>query len=167
MKKTALLLMLTSLSAMAMSDNEAAGTLMAMGGMILAFFAVMLVVQIFFILSVNETIRAVKTEQSGASEVMAWLMLIPIVGYVFAIITVVKLAADYKYYVQKHQLSDLYNNDGGQLKGLIAFIASLCGVIPGIGFIAAIVGFVFFVLYWIELGNLRTSIAAVPAQVNA
>jgi hypothetical protein len=162
MKKMLLLLTVTTLSAMAMTEEESAeavvAALAAMGMMLLILGVVGFVVQIFFILSVNKTIRAFRTEQSTASVVMAWLMIIPLIGWAFAIITVVQLAADYKSYVREHRLTKLYQRDGGLMKGLIAFIASICSFVPVIGPVAVIVGLVFFILYWIELGDLRKSI---------
>jgi hypothetical protein len=173
MKKTALLVMLVTLSTVAMAEEvtleappEMEAMITALGGLLVLIGLAALIVQILFILSVNKTIRAVRTEHSGASEVMAWLMIIPLIGWICAIITVVKLAEDYKLYVREHQLTVLYGRDGGQMKGLIAFIASICGIIPVIGLIAGLVGLVFYILYWIELGDLRKSIEIARSNAN-
>ncbi|MGB6020030.1 MAG: hypothetical protein WBF77_10615 [Sulfurimonadaceae bacterium] len=127
------------------------------------FFAVLMIasfiVQVLYLLSIVKTINAVKTEHSSSSSILPWFILVPVIGWIVAIVVVMKLSGDYKLYVQKHEIKELYMNNGGQTKGLVTYISFLLFFVPVLNIFTSIVGFIAWIMYWIELGNMRSSIA--------
>lgn len=127
------------------------------------FFAVIMIasfiIQIMYLLSIIKTINAVKTEHSRSSTVLPWFILVPVVGWIVALVVVTKLSGDFKLYVQKHEIKELALHNGGQTKGLVTYISFLLFFVPVLNVFTSIVGFIAWIMYWIELGNMRSAIA--------
>jgi hypothetical protein len=165
MSKVLLLVALLATSVFASSSGSDIESVMNMlGGFFAVIVIVSFVIQVMYLLSIVKTINAVKTEHSRSSTVLPWFILIPIVGWIIALVVVTKLAGDFKLFVQKHEVKELTMHNGGQTKGLVAYISFLLFFVPVINVFASIVGFVAWIMYWIELGNMRSAVAMVQTQ---
>jgi len=156
-------LLATSMFASA-TENEIESAMNMLGGFFAVIVIVSFVIQIMYLLSIVKTINAVKTEHSRSSTVLPWFILVPILGWIIALVVVTQLAGDFKLFVQKHEVKELTLHNGGQTKGLVAYISFLLFFVPVINVFASIVGFVAWIMYWIELGNMRSAVAMVQSQ---
>ena len=164
MLKIVLLISLAISSVFASAESDIDVLMNTLGSLFVVFVMALFIVQILYILSIVKTIDAVKTEHSRSIAFLPWLTLLPIIGWIVGLVVVSKLSGDFKLYVQKYEIKELYFHNGGQTKGMITYIAFILSLIPFLGFLTGIVGFVAWIMYWIELGNMRSTIAMFKIQ---
>ncbi len=145
-------------------DADVEAVMSALGGFFMLFVLALFAIQIMYLLSIIKTIKAVKTEHSTSMSILPWFTLVPVIGWIVGLVVVSKLSGDYKLYVQKYEIKELYMNNGGQTKGMVTYLSFILTLIPFLGILTGIVGFIAWIMYWIELGNMRSSIAMFNMQ---
>ena len=139
-----------------MNEQEVVG--MAIAGAVGLFMMLIgIIVGIFFLLTLYRCLTRVKPENREMEPALVWLNLIPFVNLVWIFFTVIKLA-DSLVAEARSQSLDL--GDGGKALGIAFAALSISGIIPIIGFLTGLAGFVTFIIYWIKIAGYANEIKA-------
>lgn len=119
-------------------------------GIVLAVIIVFLIPFIFYLLTLQNTFKLIQEHNRSMAPGQVWLMLIPLFGMVWHFIVVERLADSIKKELleKNHPLSEerpAYNI------GLTTCILNCCAVIPFIGGLFSIAGFVCWIIYWVKI----------------
>jgi hypothetical protein len=134
-------------------DSSMSDALPVLGilGVFLVTFLIMLIPQIFYLLTLQKTLNKVKEANRGMTPGLVWLNLVPLfsLGWHFYVVAKMKesLANEYK---DRGLTGD---DDFGYKLGLTMCILAVCGIIPFIGGIAGLACLVVWILYWIKIAN--------------
>lgn len=126
------------------------------GGMFIIFL-IMFVITIFFLLAQSSFAKTITTSNPmlNTSPVWIWTQLIPIWSLVAVPVTLLKLDAQFKAYIQEHNLTEadikMYTN----LWGWIWYGGTIVSFFIPLGGIVALVGLIGF---WIHLNSVKKSI---------
>lgn len=120
-------------------------------------FIVVLVIQILYLLSLYTAMEAVPESKRAFPSWFVWLMIIPVVGFVFAWImepfglpkSFEALAADNQK--MKEDANTLFG------LGLAHMILISVSIIPMVGWITVWVAFVIWIIYWVKVVNFRNT----------
>jgi hypothetical protein len=105
-------------------------------------FAVALVVQIMFLLTMSRCLKEISSRNRKMEPGQVWLCLIPLFGYVWSIIMVLRVAESLEYEFEDRRLRG--DGDYGKTLGLVYLIGSLvCGP----------VGLVCWIMYWVKISG--------------
>ena len=124
----------------------ALGTILCIYGVILA---VAIAVQIMFLLSVSRCLQQVSPRNRQMEPGQVWLALIPIFGFVWIIIMVIRVADSLKdEYYDRGMRGD---GDFGKTLGIVYIVSSvICGP----------VGLVCWIMYWVKIAGYTKELQA-------
>jgi hypothetical protein len=125
----------------------------ALLGIILFFFLIISLIPTFFYLrSLDIAFRRCAPKNRTQYPAEVWLLLIPFFNIAWHFITVKRLAESQK---KEFEQRGLAVNDLSSTKtiGLAMCTLTLSTIIPFIGLIAAPIGFICWILYWIKLSG--------------
>ncbi len=138
--------------------NEQEALVVAMTGfMSLIFLLLGLVAAVLFLLTLFRTLGAVKPEHREMEPALVWLNLIPLVNLVWIFITVIKLGDSI---VAEASERSLDMGDGGKALGVAFAALSVSAIIPLIGILTGLAGFVVFIIYWIKIAGYGNELRA-------
>ena len=138
-----------------MSEEEA--IIAAMLGFGFIGLLVGLAIMVFFLLTLHKCLKEVSEANRTMQPGMVWLNLIPLLNLVWIFITVIKLSESV---VAEGQARGAQVEDGGKTIGLVYAISMIASIIPFLGFIAALVALVTFIIYWVKVAGYRKTLAA-------
>jgi hypothetical protein len=119
----------------------------------------LLAATVFYLLTLQRTLTAISPEKRQLQPGLVWLMLVPFFNFVWNFIVVSRLAnsirAEYdRLHVPNEEKHPTYGV--GMAQSVLALIACL----PGIGNLAAIVGCICWIVYWVKVNECRKLIQA-------
>ncbi|TKK67250.1 hypothetical protein FC093_15325 [Ilyomonas limi] len=121
--------------------------------LLLAFVLVFMVTVILFLITLQNTLKAVEPENRTMNPGNVWLMLIPFFNAIWVFIVVNAIANS-----SQTQL-ELYGEYSGQKVtyniGMAWAICSVLNWVPIIGLIAGFAALILFVVYWIKVNETR------------
>ena len=110
-----------------------------------AIIAVALTVHIFFLLSLSRCFKQISPRNREMEPGQVWLNLIPVFGFVWMILTIIRLSSSLKNEYWDRGLRE--DGDFGQLIGIFYLVTGFCGCIS----------FVLWIIYWVKIaGYTRT-----------
>jgi len=127
--------------------------------------AVLLVPAIFYLLTLQKTLKRCSPECRAMNPGMVWLMFIPLFNIVWHFFIVLNLAKSLGAEFQKRGLAE--DPKPGQTIGLVMCILACCGIIPILGILCSLGGFVCWIIYWVKIAGFSAKIAAPPVAVAA
>lgn len=140
-------------------NNGASGALM--GGafviIILIALAIGLIPLIFYLITLQNTLKEVSPENQKMPPSNVWLILIPLFGLVWAFIVVNRIADSLKAEFAKRNVQ-VDEDRPGYAIGLTYCILACCSIIPVLGGLAAIGALVCFIIYWVKIANYKTKL---------
>lgn len=134
-----------------MRDDEAfaVGVMVIVLGIFALIFLTMLIIYIFYLLSLSKCLKKVQPENRAMEPGLVWLSLIPVFSLVWNFFIVIQL---------KESLSNEFNsrrlpNDGdfGFGMGLTFAILTCVNNIPYLNLLTIIPTLIFWIIYWIKI----------------
>ena len=122
--------------------------------LIFFIFGIMMIPQIFYLITLQKTIKEVSIENRKIQPNQVWLSLIPLFGLIWQFIMVNRIGISLKAEFKKRNLS-INEEKPGYNSGLIYCILFCCSIIPVLGIFAGIGGFVFWIIYWVKINNFK------------
>lgn len=124
----------------------------ALAGLLIFYFvviAIAIVVQIMFLLTLSRCLRQISPRNRQMEPGQVWLCLIPIFGFVWLIITILRIADSLRdEYADRGIRGD---GDYGKTMGIIYVVTSfLCGPI----------GLICWILYWVKIAGYTKQLAS-------
>jgi hypothetical protein len=112
---------------------------------------------IFFLNTLQNTLKAVSPHNRRMSPGQVWLSLIPFFNIVWNFIVVIRVA---------DSLADEFFERGmhseearpGYGVGLAYCILGICGLIPFLGTLASLAGFVCWIVYWVKIAGYKNKL---------
>lgn len=139
-------------------NNEALELLLGIGLVVLLFSALIgIVVAVLYLLTLQNLLKRVATENRVIEPGKVWLMLIPLFGLVYAFILYPKISESLKNEFSKRGLTD--SGDYGKSLGTAMAVLGLCGFIPILGGFASIADLVIWIIYWVKMSEYKTKLS--------
>jgi len=113
-----------------------------------------LIPKIFYLLTLQNTLYAISSENRQMRPGQVWLSLIPLFGIVWQFIIVNRMADSLKAEFVSKNLKVHEDRPGIEI-GLAYCILYACSLIPILGFITVIAGLVCWILYWSKINDYR------------
>ena len=139
---------------MVMKNDEALAI-----GIIIILFAVLIIivlavvaVHILFLLTLFRCMKKVSPENRTMEPALVWLNLVPVLNLGWIFYTIIQIKESLKTEFKARQLTG--DVEGNYKMGLTYAILGACGAIPYIGLLPAMAGFVFWIIYWIQISKL-------------
>ena len=135
----------------------------ALGGVfiviILIAIAIALIPMIFFLITQQNTLKAVSPELRKMSPGNVWLQLIPLFGMVWQFMVVSAIADSLKAEYAKRNIPVQEDRPSYGI-GLTYCILFVCGIIPFLGGLASLGGLVCWIIYWVKIAEYKNKLAA-------
>jgi len=120
-------------------------------GIVVVFLLAFLIVMIFFLISLQKALTLSGAENRDMSPGLVWLNLIPVFNLGWMIYTVLKVSEAISKKYTAHNVPN--PTEGAKTNGLVYSICSICSLIPFLGGFIALVGLVFFIIYWVNIAG--------------
>jgi hypothetical protein len=131
------------------------------GGIIifaLLFLAVILVVKIFFILTLQKALKGCSPENRAMSPGLVWLLLIPFFNLIWNFFVVMNMAKSLGAEFQKRGIAA--EAEPGKTIGLVYAILMACSIIPFVNWITGIGTLVCWIIYWVKIAGYSNQLAS-------
>ena len=121
------------------------------GGAALLFFALFIVVAIFYILTLSRALEKCAPQNRTMQPGMTWLLLIPLVNLIWHFFVVLALSASLGNEFRARNI--LAPPEPGKSLGLAMCICAACCIIPLLGAITGLANLVLWIIYWIKISE--------------
>ncbi|HEY9101530.1 hypothetical protein [Chitinimonas sp.] len=147
-----------------MSDAHAMGVLAGMGIFFVLLIIPFLIAAIFYCIALQGTMNKLSPANKPFEGALIWLSFIPILGGIWHLVYICMLSSA----IQKDYQAAGQQNDGALPMAIGIAVCSVASVIPLIGMLAALVGFVLWIMYWLRINAYRKTLpvgglTAIPA----
>ena len=112
---------------------------------------------IFYLITLQNTLTEVSSENRRMKPSQVWLMLIPLFGLVWQFIIINRIADSLKSEFAKRNVSIDEERPAYSI-GLTYCILFCCGWIPVLGVLASIGGLVCWIIYWVKINGYKTKL---------
>lgn len=126
---------------------------------LLLFFPVMIVVQIFYLLTLQSTLAAVAPERRQMPPGNVWLLLIPLFSIVWNFIVVNKLADSIRAEANANGIHIKEPRPGYSI-GLAMCISNCLYVVPVLNYFAVVAGLVCWIIYWTKIQSYKKALVS-------
>ncbi len=116
---------------------------------------------ILFLWTLHKTLREIRPENRRMQPSEVWLSLIPLFGLVWQFIVVIRIADSLKDEFLARNIS-LAEDRPGYTIGLAYCIFFCSSVLPYLGVITALVGFVCWIIYWVKISSFKNILVRQP-----
>lgn len=141
------------------------------GAIILIVFGIFLIPTIFFLITQQNTLKAIQPQNRTMSPGEVWLQLIPLFNLVWAFIVVNRIAESLRrelstpqpFSFEENQFQASYyesTEKPTQQIGTAMCVLNCCAFIPFIGILARIAGIVCWIVYWVKLSEYKNQITS-------
>lgn len=118
---------------------------------IIIILAVAILPYIFYLLSLQRALGKCSPENRALTPGLVWLLLIPVFSLIWNFIVVVKISQSLEAEFRSRNIPG--QNSPGLGVGLAMCSLSFVAFIPWVGFLAAIAGFVCWIVYWVRISG--------------
>lgn len=148
------------------SDNAASEAML--GGTILLVviiaIAIGLIPMIFYLLTLQNTLKEVSPENQKMPPSNVWLVLIPLFGLVWNFIIVNRMADSLAAEFAKRNIPVDEERPGYSI-GLTYSILFCCSIIPVLGGLASLAGLVCWIIYWVKIAGYKTTLQQTKVNI--
>lgn len=116
-----------------------------------------LIPMIFYLLTLQSTLYEVKDENRKMQPGQVWLTLIPLFGIIWQFIIVNNLADSLKMEFALRNINVGEDRPGIGI-GLAYCILLCCSIIPFLGILAGLAGFICWIIYWVKINDFKTKL---------
>ncbi len=116
---------------------------------------------IFYILTLTRALSKCTVASITIEPGMLWLLLVPLVNLIWHFFVVIGMA---KTLSNEFRMRNITNMEPlpGQSIGIAMCVCGACGIIPFLGLIASLVGFVLWIVYWAKIAEFSRMLDGVP-----
>jgi hypothetical protein len=114
--------------------------------------------QIFYLLTLQNTLKLISPENRSMEPGHVWLALIPIFGLFWNFHIIGNMATSIQTECRKRNIP--CDNDPGYALGRAYCILICCSIIPWLGSLAAIAGLVCWIIYWVKISGYKAELEA-------
>lgn len=132
---------------------------------VLAIFAVILIVKIFYLLMVQRAIGRCTPVNQAMSPGLVWLSMIPVFCLVWDFFIVINVAKSLGAEFRSRGMAE--PEAPGKTLGLVMCILTCCAGIPGIGGFIGLGAFVCWIIYWVQIAGFSAKIEAPASEAIA
>ena len=122
--------------------------------LILLCVGILFLPQIFFLITLQNTIKEVSIENRTIKPSQVWLTFIPLFGIFWQFFMVNRISKSIAAEFRKKNITAQSDKPGYSL-GLIYCILLCCSIIPVIGALFGLVGFVIMIIYWVKINDYK------------
>ncbi|MGL6076105.1 MAG: hypothetical protein ACRC8S_18255 [Fimbriiglobus sp.] len=127
-------------------------------GVICLVLLIFFVIHIFFTLNISKTLKLVSSRNRKMEPGMVWLMFVPLLGYVWIFMVVLKTAEslDEEFYDRRLRSEGDFGKTIGLIWAICSVVAaflSLCS--PLLGILPGVPAFICYIMYWIKMSGYR------------
>jgi hypothetical protein len=143
-------------------DQQVGINVLTWGGIIvvfLLFFAVGLVVKIFYILTLQKAFGRCAPQNQAMAPGLTWLLLIPLFSLVWHFFVVLNLAKSLGQEFRARGMTE--DPEPGKTIGLAMCICAPCSAIPYIGFLPGLATLILWIIYWVKIAAYSKKLATV------
>ena len=140
-------------------DSGASGAMLggALVLIVLISACIGLIPLIFYLITLQNTLKEVSSENQKMPPSNVWLILIPLFGMVWGFIVVNRIADSLKAEFSKRNVQVDEDRPGYSI-GLTYCILICCSIIPVLGGLAGIGGLVCWIIYWVKIAGYKTKL---------
>lgn len=109
---------------------------------------------IFYLITLQNTLKEISIENRKMKPSQVWLMLIPLFGIAWQFIMINRISESLKSEFSSRSISINEEKPGYNI-GLTYCILFCCGWIPVLGLLAAIGGLVCWIVYWVKINDFK------------
>lgn len=121
--------------------------------LIVVILFLFLIPSIFFMINLQNTLKAVEPQNRTMQPANVWLMLVPVLNVVWIFMVVSAIGNSTKAQLEQY---GVYSSERPTYNiGLAWAICSLCNWIPVLGGFAALASIILFIVYWIKVNEVR------------
>lgn len=113
-----------------------------------------LIPMIFFLLTLQNTLKAVSPENRRMSPGQVWLVFIPVFGVVWQFIVVNRIADSLADEFYKRNILNQEARPGYSV-GIAYCILGVCSIIPFLGTLASLAALVCWIVYWVKVAGYK------------
>lgn len=140
------------------STNGMASGIALMEGVVgLIVLGVLLLVMVFYLLTLQKALARCAPENRAMAPGMVWLQLIPLVGLVWQFFNVINIAKSLGAEFQKRGMAEV--PEPGKTIGLVMCILVCCSIIPILGLLASIGALICWIMYWVKIAGYSSKLA--------
>lgn len=126
-----------------------------------------LITGIFYLLTLQRTLQAISVENRTMSPASVWILLIPIVNFIWHFIVVGQLSDSIKAEAMAKNIEINEERPSYNLGLTMCILNCLC-LVPHISFFAGILGIFCWLFYWIKISSYKNMLLnAVSIDLNA
>ena len=129
---------------------------------VLIALGVSLLPMIFYLLTLQSTLQEVKPENRKMDPGMVWLSIIPLFGIIWQFIVVGNIADSLKSEFAQRNINVGEDRPGYSI-GLTFCILLCCTIIPFLGILSGIGGFVCWIIYWVKIAGFKSTLKSARA----
>lgn len=137
------------------------GILRGFGGaeflIIILAIGIGLLPKIFYLLTLQNAMNAVRPEYRKMPSGQVWLELIPLFGLVWQFFNVTNVSDSLKMEFQARGIRPSEDRPGYSI-GITFCILFCCSVIPFLGALAAVGGLVCWIIFWVKIANYKAEL---------
>jgi hypothetical protein len=144
-----------------MNDNQQAATFFAVIlGVVVIFFAVILVIYGFICYLISSWLKKVPQQHRKMEPGAVWLLMIPCFWYIWSFFVFLRVPESFKSYFDSQGRTDV--GDCGRTLGLAFAICFACTLVPYLNFIAGPASLVLLIINLVKFNELKNKIVAAP-----
>lgn len=121
---------------------------------------------IFFLITLSSTVSQINVENRKIQPSQVWLSIIPVFGFVWQFIVVNKIALSLRADFLQKQIPISEPLPGYNI-GLAYCILFATSIIPFVGVLTSIVGFVFWIVYWSKINGYKQILKTHNEKINS
>jgi len=130
---------------------------------VLVVLGICLIPTIFYLITLQNTLNQVKPENQKMQPGLVWLILIPLFGIVWQFIVVNNIADSLKAEFQQRNINVGEDRPGSGI-GMAYCILMVCSIIPFVGFLTSIAGFICWIMYWVKISDFKSKLQTAQSQ---
>jgi len=119
---------------------------------------------IFYLITLQNTLKRVKKKNRKIEPGQVWLNLIPFFNIVWQFIMINRIADSLKAEFADRNISVKEDRPGAQI-GVAYCVLNLCGAIPVLGGLASLAGLVCWIVYWVKISNYKNQLSEINENV--
>lgn len=131
-------------------------------GVVIGVFAVVLIPAIFYLLTLQNTLKAIRPENRTMTPGNVWLMLIPLFNLVWMFIMITRIADSIRN--ELNARGTVTNERPTYNIGLVWCILFLVGRIPFIGGLFSLGCLVCWIIHWVKVNEYKKQFLAEPYE---
>lgn len=149
------------------------GDAMTAAGIVGLVFIVLLVTMVisllptvFYLLTLQKAFTRCQPKNRAMVPGLVWLMLIPFFSIIWHFFVVINMGESlHREFTERGLEAEPFP---GKSMGLAMCILNVCGIIPYLGIIAGLAGFVCWIIYWVKIADYSARLACdVPPAMDA